>query len=67
MKLASWIFQKATITEVPDVDGNGNPIPNSHTGVYKEINGVKVCMNPYGYTGERVETRDRSKVLELNL
>jgi 3',5'-cyclic AMP phosphodiesterase CpdA len=38
---------------------------HSHTGVTKEINGVKLCMNPYGYTGERVETRDRAKILEL--
>ncbi len=40
---------------------------HSHTGVTKEIRGVQLCMNPYGYTGERVETRDRAKVLELIL
>lgn len=38
---------------------------HSHTGVQKEINGVQLTLNPYGYVGERVETRDRSKVLTL--
>lgn len=38
---------------------------HSHTGVVKNIKGVVCCMNPYGYPGERVETRNMRNVLEL--
>lgn len=38
---------------------------HSHTGVTKEIQGVRCVMNPYGYPGERVETRSTIAVLNL--
>ena len=38
---------------------------HSHTGVRKDINGVRCVMNPYGYPGERVETRSSTSVLNL--
>jgi predicted phosphodiesterase len=38
---------------------------HSHTGVIKELNGVKCVMNPYGYPGEKVETRKKNAVLTL--
>lgn len=38
---------------------------HSHTGVHLEINGVKCAMNPYGYPGEKNETRSTSAVLRL--
>lgn len=38
---------------------------HSHTGVKKEINGVLCVMNPYGYPGEKVETRNSQAVLTL--
>jgi predicted phosphohydrolase len=38
---------------------------HSHTGVRIDIKGVKCLMNPYGYPGERVETRQSSAVLAL--
>ena len=37
---------------------------HSHTGVNLFINGVQCCMNPYGYPGEKVETRSVKAVLE---
>jgi 3',5'-cyclic AMP phosphodiesterase CpdA len=36
---------------------------HSHTGVRIELNGVLCTMNPYGYPGEKVETRNRQAVL----
>lgn len=38
---------------------------HSHTGVQMELNGVKCLMNPYGYPGERVETRTSTAILCL--
>jgi predicted phosphohydrolase len=38
---------------------------HSHTGIQLEINGVKCRMNPYGYPGEHVETRNTTAVLQL--
>lgn len=38
---------------------------HSHTGMRLEIHGVECRMNPYGYPGERVETRSREAVLSL--
>lgn len=38
---------------------------HSHTGVELVQNGVKCVMNPYGYPGERVETRRTNAVLIL--
>lgn len=40
---------------------------HSHAGVHKEISGVQLCMNPYGYPGERVDTRNRAQILTLDL
>ena len=40
---------------------------HSHTGVTIQIQDVLCSLNPYGYTGERVETRDRTKVITLEL
>lgn len=38
---------------------------HSHTGVKLVLNGVNCLMNPYGYPGEKVETRNREEVLVL--
>lgn len=38
---------------------------HSHTAVKKEIQGVLCLMNPFGYPGERVESKSREAVLEL--
>jgi predicted phosphodiesterase len=40
---------------------------HSHTGVKKEINGVLCLMNPFGYPGERVDSRSREAVLTLGV
>ena len=38
---------------------------HSHTGIVKNMKGVLCCMNPFGYPGEKVDTRNMRKVLEL--
>jgi Icc-related predicted phosphoesterase len=38
---------------------------HSHTGSRLTIAGCHVALNPHGYPGERVETRDREAVLEI--
>ncbi len=38
---------------------------HSHTGVQLVLNGVHLVMNPYGYPGERVETRQTTAVLRF--
>jgi len=38
---------------------------HSHTGVSLELKGVKCTMNPYGYPGERNETRTTTAVLSF--
>ena len=38
---------------------------HSHSGVELELNGVQCILNPYGYPGEKVETRSTSSVLTL--
>jgi hypothetical protein len=38
---------------------------HSHTGVELLINGVQCTLNPYGYPGERVETRRTTAVLSF--
>lgn len=38
---------------------------HSHTGVQMQINDVECFMNPYGYPGEKVETRSSSATLSL--
>ena len=40
---------------------------HSHTGVRLELNGVKCVMNPYGYPGEKSETRNREAVLSFGI
>jgi hypothetical protein len=39
---------------------------HSHTGVMLRINDVECRMNPYGYPGEKVETRNATAVLTLD-
>lgn len=40
---------------------------HSHTGLLKDIKGVACYLNPYGYPGERVETRNRTAVFSLGI
>ncbi len=38
---------------------------HSHTGMRLTVAGCQLALNPQGYPGERVETRDREAVLEI--
>ena len=38
---------------------------HTHTGMKVQIHGIPCVLNPYGYPGEDVETRDRVAVLQI--
>ena len=38
---------------------------HSHSGNTLEIGGTRLALNPHGYPGERVETRNRGAILEV--